>query len=399
MTLLARLEHTLAWRRARRILAVRLDNLGDVLMTTPALSALADDSTQTWAQPAARSVTLLTSAAGAALLPHVPSIADVIEFDAPWVAGAGHTTTDKSAAAVTVAAKQHAANERRLIAQLARGRFDAAVVFTVCTQSALPASLWCRLAGIPLRAAHSRENPYALLTDWVPDFDVSGPGLRHEVSRQLDLVNALGFPTRDAGLVFEYSALQRDAALHKLVQSGGAVDKPWVVVHPGSTAASRRYPPERFGEAARRIAARSGAQIVFSGGVGDVEACAQAQRAMVEPSVSLAGQLELGELGALIGGARLLVCNNSAPAHLAAAVGTPSVVLYALTNSQHTPWRAPGRVLNRDVPCRNCLKSVCPEGHHACLLGVLPAEVADAALDLWHKPPWRAVPQPAMRAA
>ena len=125
----------------------------------------------------------------------------------------------------------------------------------------------------------------------------------------------------------------------------------------------------------------------------------QAQRAMVVPSVSLAGMLGLGELGALIGGARLLVCNNSGPAHLAAAIGTPSVVLYALTNPQHTPWRAPTRVLNRQVPCRDCLCSVCPEGHHACLLGVLPEEAADAALELWREQIVRGRPLQAARAA
>jgi ADP-heptose:LPS heptosyltransferase len=92
--------------------------------------------------------------------------------------------------------------------------------------------------------------------------------------------------------------------------------------------------------------------------------------------------LSLGELAALIGDAAVVVCNNSAPAHLAAAMGTPTVVLYALTNPQHTPWRVRTRVLNHDVACRNCLKSVCPEGHHGCLLGVEPHEVADAAVAL-----------------
>jgi hypothetical protein len=58
------------------------------------------------------------------------------------------------------------------------------------------------------------------------------------------------------------------------------------------------------------------------------------------------------------------------------------VDLYALTNPQHTPWKVRSRVLNRDVPCRNCLKSVCPMGHHDCLRLVEPAEVAQAALEL-----------------
>jgi len=92
--------------------------------------------------------------------------------------------------------------------------------------------------------------------------------------------------------------------------------------------------------------------------------------------------LSLGEFAALIAGARLVLCNNSAPAHLAAALGTPVVVAYALTNPQHTPWSVRTRVLSHDVPCRWCLRSVCVEGHHACLRGVPAQALADAALGL-----------------
>ena len=71
------------------------------------------------------------------------------------------------------------------------------------------------------------------------------------------------------------------------------------------------------------------------------------------------------ELAATIAQASVLITNNSGPAQLAAAVGTPVVDLYALTNPQHTPWRVPHRVLFHDVLCKFCYRSVCPEGHHA----------------------------------
>jgi ADP-heptose:LPS heptosyltransferase len=80
--------------------------------------------------------------------------------------------------------------------------------------------------------------------------------------------------------------------------------------------------------------------------------------------------------------APLLLCNNSGPVHVAAAVGTPVVDLYALTNPQHTPWAVPHRVLFHDVPCKYCYKSFCPEGHHDCLRLVPPATVVEAALSL-----------------
>ncbi|HWW73137.1 MAG TPA: glycosyltransferase family 9 protein, partial [Duganella sp.] len=97
---------------------------------------------------------------------------------------------------------------------------------------------------------------------------------------------------------------------------------------------------------------------------------------------SLAGELDLGRLGAAIALTPVLVCNNTGPAHVAAALGTPVVDLYALTNPQHTPWQVESRVLFHDVPCRYCYKSVCPQGHHACLAGVEPGRVVTAVLSL-----------------
>jgi ADP-heptose:LPS heptosyltransferase len=78
----------------------------------------------------------------------------------------------------------------------------------------------------------------------------------------------------------------------------------------------------------------------------------------------------------------VLLSNNSGPVHLASALGTPVVDLYALTNPQHMPWQTPHRVLYQDVPCRWCYRSVCPEGHHACLNGVAVDDVVAAASEL-----------------
>src|SRR5438045_7645437 len=100
-------------------------------------------------------------------------------------------------------------------------------------------------------------------------------------------------------------------------------------------------------------------------------------------SHSLAGRLNLEELAALLAEAPLLISNNTGPAHVAAAVGTPVVDLYALTNPQHTPWQVPHRVLFHDVPCRNCYRSACPMGHHGCLRGVPVERGVSAALELW----------------
>ena len=351
------------WSRVRNLLAIRLDNLGDVLMTTPALAAIEASL------PSAR-VTLLASPSGAALAPHLPQVDEVVAYRAPWV---------KQPPSPEAAAAPPGRVDRELIDRLAARGFDAAIVFTTCTQSALPAALLCRLAGIPLRLAHCRENPYDLLTDWVAETDAIGDGMRHEVARQLALVEAVGYRSADQRLRF---ALEADAASSLRAELGRAgIDptRPYVVVHPGATAPSRRYPAERFGAAADRIARQSGRLIVFSGDAGEVALIEQARAAMQLPSASLGGRLELAQLAALIAGADLLVSNNSGPVHLAAALGTPVVDLYALTNPQHTPWQVPARVLSRDVECRGCLRSRCPQGHHRCIADVRPDEAVEAA--------------------
>jgi ADP-heptose:LPS heptosyltransferase len=121
---------------------------------------------------------------------------------------------------------------------------------------------------------------------------------------------------------------------------------------------------------------------VFTGSAAEAALVESARARMPSPSVSLAGQLGLGELGALLSSARVLVSNNTGPVHIASALGTPVAVLYALTNPQHTPWLVPSRVLFHDVGCRFCYKSVCPEAHHACLEQVGPEQVVDAVRQL-----------------
>src|SRR3954469_21035549 len=168
-----------AWGRATHVVAVRLDALGDVVMTEPAVRALTE------ARPGRR-VTLLTSPAGAAVAPLLPAVGDVIVYDAPWMKA--------------TAPRADGRPEFAMIDRLRRGRFDAAAIFTVYSQSPLPAALLCHLADIPRRLAHCRENPYQLLTDWVPDPE---PALsRHEVRRQLDLAAAVGCKAADERLSF-----------------------------------------------------------------------------------------------------------------------------------------------------------------------------------------------------
>lgn len=348
------------WGDARNLLCVRLDSLGDVLMTTPAMRALKQSVP-------GRRVTLLTSPAGAAAALLLSDVDETLVYEAPWVKHG--------------APRDGAATDERLIGRLRTGGFDAAVIFTVFSQNPLPAALMCYLAEIPLRLAHCRENPYRLLTDWVAEPEPH-ERVRHETRRQLDLVAAVGARTGDERLRLNVPSTARKRIRSLLASEGLAEERPWVVIHPGATAASRRYPAGHFAEVARRLVLEHGWRIVYTGDDGEAELVTAIERESGVESVCLAGRLEFAELAALIEAAPLVIANNTGPVHVAAAVGTPVVDLYALTNPQHTPWLVPHRVLSHDVPCKYCYKSVCPMEHHDCLRQIAPADVVRAALEL-----------------
>lgn len=348
------------WQDAKNILCVRLDTLGDVLMTTPAIRAVKESGQ-------GRRVTLLTSPAGAPVASLVPEIDSVMVYDAPWMKAA--------------APRIDSAPEYEMIERLRGEQFDAAVIFTVYSQNPLPSAFLLYMAGIPLRLAHCHENPYQLLTDWVPDPEPQ-KAIRHEVRRQLDLVASVGCTTDNEHLSMSVPPEAQERVLTILEELELDPSGRWVLVHPGATAPSRRYPPEMFAAAATQIAAGLDCDVIFTGSPGEHDLVEHIRGSMDAPSISLVGQLDLGELAALISLAPVLVANNTGPVHVAAAVGTPVVDLYALTNPQHTPWAVPSRVLNHDVPCKYCYKSICPEGHHNCLRLVPPEAVVSATAEL-----------------
>jgi lipopolysaccharide heptosyltransferase II len=350
------------WRSAANVLCVRLDSLGDVLMCTPAMRAIKQSA------PGCE-LTLLTSPSGAAAAPYIPELDGVLAYPAPWVKGSAAPTDAGHAAMVGALAERH---------------FDAAVIFTSYSQSALPAALLCFQAGIPARLAHCRENPYQLLSNWVADPEPVQQ-VRHEVQRQLDLVASVGLRASCSRLSFSVPDADRAGLRTRLARLGIGPGQPFVLLHPGASAASRRYPAPLWAEVVKGLAQHCGWPMVLTGEASEValaDAIVQASGVAVH---TLAGQLGLGQLGAAIALASVVVSNNTGPAHMAAAIGTPLVDLYALTNPQHTPWQVDSRLLFHDVPCRFCYQSSCPQGHNDCLAKVAPQRVVEAVRSLmWH---------------
>lgn len=365
-----------AWRRARRILAVRLDNLGDVLVTTPALRAIKRSL------PGAR-LDLLASRVGAQAGRLNPDLDEVIVHEAPWIDPWQELPLDP-------------ARELALIDRIRAGRYDAAVVFTSFRQSALPAAYLCYLAGVPLRLAASVDGAGSLLTTRHKHQEA----LVHEVERALGLVAAVGITGEATGLVLAVPTAARERADAWLAASGldreGSAANgresegrpaPLVVVHPGCSMPARTYHWRQFAAAIEGLVARLGARVVVTGAASERElverVLAELSPAAGAASRGCAGDLPFPAFCALIERADLVITNNTGPMHVAAALGTPVVALFALTNppEQWGPWRVPHRLLNHDVPCRLCYNRVCPYSHD-CLRLVTPELVVAAAEDL-----------------
>lgn len=354
------------WRAAQRILAVRLDNLGDVLVTTPAIHAIRESLPNA-------AITLLASVVGAQAGRLNPDIADVIVYAAPWMDPWRTLPQDP-------------AREQRMIALLHEGAFDAAIIFTSFRQSALPAAYLCYLAGIPLRLAASIDGPGSLLTTRYRHSEQ----LQHEVERGLDLVGAVGLTTPQRDLVLRVpdearmtGAELRDWLQMRTARPRAALDGPVVALHPGCSMPARTYPWELYAELGDLLIEQLGATVVLTGSADEQELVARIQARMRHPALGLAGALSFSAFCALIAAADLTVTNNTGPMHVAAAVKTPVLALFALTNppEQWGPWRVPHRLLFHDVACRLCYSRVCPFGHE-CLRGVTPALAVAAAADL-----------------
>lgn len=349
-----------AWRDVRRVLAVRLDNLGDVLVTTPALHAIKQ------ALPGCH-LTLLASPIGAQVGRLNPDVDAVIVYQAPWM-DPWHTLP------------QDSAREQEMIAQIKAGQYDAAIIFTSFRQSALPAAYLCYLADIPLRAAASIDGPGSLLTTRHKHPD----RLMHEVEHGLDLVAALGMTTDERDLVLRVPEDARSALSHRLAQSGIDHTRPLLVVHPGCTMPARTYPWEQFVEVIDLVVAELGAAVVLTGAP-DERDLVDRIHAQLTPSAQAAtrryaGTLSFAEFCALIACADLTITNNTGPMHIAAAVHTPVVALFALTNppEQWGPWRVPHRQMYHDVPCRICYSRICPYTHDCLRLVTAPMVIAAA---------------------
>jgi ADP-heptose:LPS heptosyltransferase len=338
------------------VLVARLDSEGDVLLAGPAIRAVAAGADR---------VTLLCGPRGRQAGALLPGVDELLVFRAPWI--------DPDPVPVERAAMLE------LVDRIAALGVDQAIALTSFHQSALPLALLLRMAGIETIAAISEDYPGSLLD--VRHHAVEG---RHEVVAALSTVGALGYalPPGDPG------DLRLDT--HGAHLPPG-VEPPYVVVHPGASVPARAWDPRHSAHLVTALA-NAGRQVVVTGSAGERELTARVAGPARDGVVDLGGATELPELAEVLAAADAVVVGNTGPAHLAAAVGTPVVSLFAPTvaPARWRPWLVAHELLYVDVPCAGCRARQCPVAGHPCLGGVTVGDVL-AALDRIAEPRLREV--------
>jgi phosphoheptose isomerase/ADP-heptose:LPS heptosyltransferase len=322
----------------------RLDSAGDVLITGPAVRAIA--AAHDW-------VTFLAGPRGREAAELLPAVDEVIEWQAPWV--------DFDSPELT------AGHVESLVKQLRDVRPDRVFVFTSFHQSPLPLALLCRMAGVPWIGAICEDYPGTLL-----DLRHHVPDGIPEPERAVSLARAGGFglPSGDEGAL-------RIGALPPLPEELTALigAAPFVVFHPGAAVPARRPTAARSAAMVTALV-DAGHRVLVTGAPDERELTAAAAG---DAAVDLGGRTTLATLAAVYAAARVVVVPNTGPAHLAAAVGAPVVSLFApvVPASQWMPHgRRVIRLGDQGAPCRQTRARECPVAGHPCLDGRIGPEVS-----------------------
>ncbi|MGW0533964.1 glycosyltransferase family 9 protein [Streptomyces sp. NPDC003032] len=320
-----------------RALVTRLDSFGDVLLAGPAIRAVA---------ARADHVTVLCGPLGAPAAHLLPGVDDILVWDAPWV---GFSPPPVGRGEV-----------EQLVDTVDA---DTALILTSFHQSPLPTALLLRLAGVERIAADSVDYPGSLL-----DVRHRRAPHAHEAEAALDLAEAAGFPRPDDG---------RLRVVVPPVTTGVTGPGPYVVVHPGASVPARAWSAERCAEAVRELTA-AGHRTVVTGGPGERELTAAVAG---EHGLDLGGRTGAAELSGVLAGAGAVVTGNTGPAHLAAAVGTPVVSLFApvVPAERWRPYGVPYVLLgDQDALCADSRARHCPVPGHPCLESVTAHDVVAA---------------------
>ena len=314
--------------KLKRLLVVRTDRIGDVVLSTPVFQEIKKKYPEIY-------LAVLVSKEAEAVVTGNPWIDQVMVYD--------KTGREKGWR-----------SNIRFIFKLRRQKFDAVIHLNPTRRIHL--LTW--FSGIGVRIGYDLKNRFAL-THFLPETKQYGD--RHEADCNFDLLTWIQVP-RPSEFHLYFPLKEQDEA--RLRQIFPERSRSYFVFHPSASCQSKIWPPERFAELADELARKNGMLPVIIGeGMGQTHA-RQMETAMKEPAVNLAGRLTLGMLAWLLKNAKLVISNDSGPVHVASAVGTPVISIFGRNRVGLNPnrWRPISKsssYVQKDVGCVECLGHQC----------------------------------------
>ena len=263
--------------------------------------------------------------------------------------------------------------------------FDLAILFPNSLETALVASL----ARVPLRIGYATDGRQALLTHALelPEWR----SVKHEVFYYLQIVAELEWLIKHEQTFFNRQpdgslniSSGRQAAARDFLRShgvGSSIDgRVLIALCPGSiNSRAKRWPAERYAELGDRLIEELQAEVILIGSAAEVDVSHAVSRQMRKQPVVLTGQTDLAQLVAILSQVDLLVTNDTGPAHIASALGRPTLVIFGPTNPLTTrPFSPYGQVLRQPPDCAPCMLRDCPIDHR-CMTAITPADVFERA--------------------
>lgn len=357
--------------QAERVLVVRLDEIGDVVMTTPFLRELRRNLPEAW-------ITLVVKPQVHELVDICPYVNEVLTYN--WEVNGRHE-----------ALRRHWRAVRLAWCQLRQRRFDLAILPRWDADS-YHGTFLLYFSGAARRIGYSEQvNAHKRRANQGFDLLLTHPlkegDLKHEVQHNLDVIRYLGGQVLDDKLELWLSREDEAFAEQFLGEKRVEPDEMLVGLAPGAGAPKRIWPVDRFGELGLWLQQRYGARLLVVGGPGEEPLGKELERKIGSNVVNAVGRTTLRQTGALLKRCRIFVGNDAGPMHVAAAVGIPVVEVSCHPKSgspwnansplRFGPWRVSHKVLQPQLARHPCLRE-CIAQHAHCILNVTVEEVKSA---------------------
>ncbi|MEW6664360.1 MAG: glycosyltransferase family 9 protein [Thermodesulfobacteriota bacterium] len=250
----------------------------------------------------------------------------------------------------------------KLIRQLRSARYDIVIDFTHGDRAAFLSFV----TGAALRISY--ENSSSLSHLLMNRFVHCDPFRYHVVDYQLQALRLFGMNHFSREMNLHVPTEVRSMMDRMLAEHGVRLDAFNVVIHPGARGRLRQWPVERYAEIARRLHQRYAASILLLGGPGEGDLVDSLERFMGFRPAFRSSDLTILEMAALLSRCRLFIGNDSAPAHIAAAVGCAGLTLFGPTYPHlWRPLNRIGEVAFKDVPCCGCRQETCLHPENTCM--------------------------------